>query len=177
MKINVAQLLKSPVGSTQDFEVDEMIEIVDGSQSPVQGKVSLMRTGRGILVKGTLHAEVETSCSRCLNLFNCPLMFEVEEEYYPTNDVNTGTPLSAPDEPGGFTIDENHILDLTEAIHQYALLEIPMKPICRDDCVGLCPTCGQDLNSGACTCPSREIDPRWSKLKELISNSKSTSKE
>ena len=159
MEINVAQLLESPIGSTQDCEVDEIIEIVGGSRSPVQGKISLMRTGRGILAKGTLHTEVGTSCSRCLNLFNCPLVFEIEEEYYSVTNVGNGTLLPPPDEPGGFTIDENHILDLTGGIRQYALLEIPMKPLCRDDCAGLCPVCGQDLNYGACACPLEEIAP------------------
>ncbi len=168
MEINVSQLLKAPVGSTRDFEVDETIEIL-GSESEIGGQVRLMRTGRGILASGSLHTEVEAICSRCLASFSCPLAFSFEEEYYPTIDVNTGAPLAVPDEPGCFTINENHILDLTEAMRQYAILAIPMKPLCRDDCAGLCPICGQDLNYTTCDCLSREIDPRWAKLKELIS--------
>ena len=171
MELNVSQLLKSPVGTTQDYEVSGMVDISDGSDSLVQGEVKLVRTDRSILVKGSLHTEVEVSCSRCLNLFNYSLRTEIEEEYFPTTDVNTGASLAAPDEPGCFTIDENHILDLSEAMRQYSLLAIPMKPLCRENCAGICPTCGQDLNQGACHCPAKRADPRWSKLRELASNS------
>ena len=171
METNVSQLLKSPVGSTQDFDVDGLVDIVGEKKSPVKGKARLMRTGRGILVEGDLEARVEVICSRCLSLYPCPLKFKISEEYYPTIDVETGTQLSAPDETVCFSIDENHILDLTEAVRQYALLAIPMKPLCHRECAGLCPTCGKNLNYGACDCPVDEIDPRWAGLEELISKS------
>jgi uncharacterized protein len=135
---NVAQLLKEPVGSIRDYELDESVDIVgDGVGSQVKGKFRLTRTNRGILVKGTVSTGVEITCSRCLSLFHCPLTFTIEEEHFPVIEVSSGTPLSPPDEPGSFTIDEHHILDLTEAIRQYALLAIPMKPLCREDCTGL----------------------------------------
>lgn len=169
MQINVSQLLKEPIGSTRNYEVNETVDITgDGIGSQVQGEVMLTRTNRGILVQGTLHTEVEATCSRCLSLFSCPLIFNIEEEYFPVMDVLTGAPLSLPDEPGSFTIDERHVLDLTEALRQYALLAIPMKLLCREDCAGLCPSCGHNLNLGVCDCQSREADPRWSKLKKLV---------
>ncbi len=168
MQINVAQLLKAPIGSIRDYEVREVIDVTgDGNGSLVQGKVRLMRTDRSILVKGVLDTEVELTCSRCLSSFSCPLTLNIEEEYYPTTDVVTGASLPVPDEPGCFTIDERHVLDLTEAIRQYALLAIPMKPLCREDCAGLCPHCGCNLNLGACNCPPRGADPRWSELSKL----------
>jgi len=154
MQINVAQQLKSAVGSVRDYEVSETIDVTgDGNGSLVQGKVSLMRTDRGILVKGVLNAEVELTCSRCLSLFNCPLTLNIEEEFFPTIDVVSGVSIPVPDEPGCFTIDERHVLDLNEAMRQCALLAIPMKPLCREDCAGLCPDCGHNLNLGACDCP------------------------
>jgi uncharacterized protein len=104
-----------------------------------------------------------------LKIFDYPLTINLEEEFFPVIDVNSGTPLEMPDEPGSFTIDEHHILDLREAIRQNALLAIPMKPLCREDCAGLCQKCGQDLNEGQCDCTKPEIDPRWSKLADLAS--------
>jgi len=80
----------------------------------------------------------------------------------------TGTPLDISDDIGHFTIDKNHILELNEAIRQYTLLVMPMKPLCREDCFGLCQKCGKNLNQGPCDCPKQEIDPRWSKLSKLI---------
>jgi uncharacterized protein len=168
MQINVAQLLKAPIGSTRDYEIKQVIDITgDGASSLVQGKVSLMRTDRSILVKGTLDTGVELTCSRCLSPFDCSLTISIEEEYYPTTDVDTGAAIAVPDELGCFTIDENHVLDLTEAVRQYALLAIPMKPLCREDCAGLCPYCGHNLNLGPCGCPPRGADPRWSELNKL----------
>ena len=170
MQINVAQLLKSPIGETREYEVSEVTDI-DGSNCLVEGKVKLMRTNRGILVKGTVHTEAEVTCSRCLNVFSYPLTLDIEEEYFPTIDVISGAPLALPDEPSAFTIDERHILDLTEAIRQYAIMAIPMKPLCRVDCPGLCPVCGQDLSQGACSCPPQQAVSHRPKSEENLSPS------
>lgn len=168
MQLNVSQQLKAPIGSIRNYEVSETILIGDSS-SKIEGEVKLIRTDRGILARGTLYTKVEVTCSRCLSLFSCPLTLNIEEEYFPTTDVVSGAFLPIPDEPGCFTIDEHHLLDLTEAIRQYALLASPMKPLCREDCAGLCPNCGHNLNQGACDCPSQEADPRWSGLRKYLS--------
>jgi len=163
MWINVSQQLKASIGSIRKYEVSEIVNLASG-QSMVQGEVELMRTDRSILVRGTLHAEVEVTCSRCLSLFSCPLTLNIEEEYFPITDVVSGASLLLPEEPGCFTIDEHHVIDLTEVICQYALLTIPMKPLCRGDCVGLCPDCGHNLNQGPCDCSPQGTEPRWSEL-------------
>ena len=169
MQINVSQLLKESIGSTRNYELSGTVDITgEGVDSKAQGEIMLTRTIHGILAKGTLHTEAKTICSRCLSSFSYPLILNIEEEYFPTIDVSSGAPLSSPAEPGCFTIDEYHVLDLTEAIRQYALLAIPMKPLCREDCAGLCPNCGRSLNQGGCDCPPQEADPRWYKLKELV---------
>ena len=178
MQLNVSQLLKSPIGSIRNYELSDVVDIA-GSNSLVQGEAELMRTDRGILVKGRLHTEIELTCSRCLSLFNYPLALDIEEEYFPTIDTITGMSLPAPDDPGSFTIDESNILDLTEAIRQYALLSIPMKPLCAEDCAGLCPACGGNLNQTLCNCPPKPADPRWSELSKLafIGNQTSANKQ
>ena len=169
MQINVSQLLKEPIGSSRNYEVSEVVDVTgDGSGSMVQGEVRLLRTHRGILVKGELHAEVELACSRCLSLFNCPVMINFEDEYIPTIDVVSGAPLPSPEDSGSFIIDEHHVIDLTEAIRQYTLLALPMKPLCREDCAGLCKECGQNLNQGPCDCPPQAIDWRWYELSKSL---------
>jgi uncharacterized protein len=165
MRINVSGLLKSAIGTVRDYQVSDAVNI-SGRNSLVEGKVSLVRTDRGILVKAVLATEVELSCGRCLTQFCLPLTIRIEEEYFPVVDVTSGGALTAPNEPGCFTLDEHHDLDLTEAIRQYALIAVPMKPLCREDCAGLCPSCGHNLNRGACGCVTQEIDPRWTKLLE-----------
>lgn len=136
-EINVAQLMKSAVGVTRTYEVDDPFDVGDGT-SPVRGEVTLVRTGRGILVTGQLHTAVDLTCARCLGGFRQALTLDIEEEYIPTIDVLTGAALAvSDDEPGTFAIDEHNILDLREAVRQYALLAVPMKPLCRQDCPGL----------------------------------------
>lgn len=166
LQINVSQLLKGPIGATRACETDEVVNIA-GGDSRVQGDVTLVRTDRSILVRGTLKTAVELTCGRCLSLFRAPLTLDIEEEYYPTTDIFTGTRLPVPAESSGGTIDECHILDLSEAIQQYATLAMPMKPLCRENCAGLCPSCGHNLNQGECGCPQQEADPRWGVLRKL----------
>ena len=133
MRINVSQLLKEPVGSERDYQVSGTVNIMgNDNANDFQGKVKLIRTNRSILVKGEFSAAVEVACARCLSLFSYPLTLTFEEEYLPGGD----SPLP-PDEDGMFTIDDNQVIDLTEAVRQYALLAIPMKPLCRQDCSGI----------------------------------------
>lgn len=170
MEINVSQQLKAPVGNVREYEVDDKADFLgNGLPVKVKGQVKLTRTNRGILVQGNLQTEVPIDCSRCLKNFNVPLNVIIEDEYFPIIDVNSGTPLEIPDEPGSFIIDDHHILDLREAVRQNALLAIPMKPLCREDCAGLCQQCGKDLNEGPCGCSRESIDPRWAKLVQISS--------
>jgi len=135
LEINVSQMLKAPVGTTQGLEIADTVAITD-NESKVEGEVTLTRTNQGILTRGRLSAGVEASCCRCLNLFNCTVDFSFEEEYFPSTNILSGARLAGPEEQESFTINEHHTLDLTEAIRQYALMALPMKPLCRPDCAG-----------------------------------------
>lgn len=176
MQFNVAQLLKERIGSSRDYEVDGAVNLTDdGGSSPVHGRVQLTRTDRGILVKATVNTEIEVACGRCLALFRQALALDFEEEYFPTVDVISGVPLALAGEPGSFTIDGQHVLDLSEAVRQYALVAVPMKPLCRPDCAGICPGCGRNMNFESCGCPPPTVDRRWAVLTRLASQQKGTS--
>ena len=167
MLVNVAQLLKSYIGDERVYHIDENINI-NGSPVRVNGDVKLIRTDRAILVRGDVKTEIKLECCRCLEPFFYPLDIEFEEEYFPTIDILSGLPAKMPEEETvGFTIDENHIINMDYAIREYAQLEIPMKPLCREDCAGLCAKCGKNLNKKICNCLP-EIDPRLAKLKDLL---------
>ncbi len=169
MDMNVSQLLREPIGSTREYDIDEVIDITGEGKNKnrIQGHCNMLRTQRSILVKCTLNTEVELICNRCATSYQQPLKIKFNEEFFPTLDVDSGAPLPQPEEVSAFTIDEQHILDLTEAVRQYFLLAIPMKALCKKDCAGLCPTCGKNLNQGKCDCPPGNIDPRWSRLADL----------
>ncbi|UCD10111.1 MAG: DUF177 domain-containing protein [Dehalococcoidales bacterium] len=166
MQINVSQQLKSSIGAIRYYEVDTTVD-VDGEKVDFTGNVRLMKTDRGILVKGIFKAQVSMRCGRCLSSFSYPVEIKIEEEYFPVMDVNTGVTLPLPEEPGSFMIDDRNIMDMSEAIRQYTVMALPIKPLCRHDCSGLCPTCGTNLNKKHCAC-TPEIDPRWEKLNSLV---------
>ncbi len=169
MEINVSQLLKEPIGGTRHYELTETEDIDDsGRKRLVRAKVDLLRTQRGILVRAMVQTEAELSCSRCLNSFDYPVTLKIEEEFLPTIDIISGANLPPLEEPGVFMVDEHQVIDLTEAIRQYAVLAEPIKPLCREDCPGLCQTCGGNLNLGPCDCPPPVTDERWEKLVKLL---------
>ena len=127
-----------------------------------------MRTDGGILVSGALTVTANTVCSCCLDSFRCRLEFSFEEEYVTTVDIYSGLPINNDARADSFTIDNHHILDLTDAVGQYAVMAIPIKLLCKPDCAGLCSVCGYNLNNGSCGCSRKETDPRWSRLMQLV---------
>ncbi len=173
-QLNVAQLLKEPIGATRDYDVVAAVkdlvpeEVTDAT--PLRGHVHLLRTDRGILVEGQLTGSVVVPCSRCLGDVNAPVTVEVEDIFQPTVDVVRGTFIEVEEEDTALLIDEHHILDLNEVLRQNLLLAVPMQPLCRPDCAGLCPTCGENLNQGPCQCESVAIDPRWADLGSLLAD-------
>ena len=133
--INVTQLLKEPVGSSQSHDISGTIGgEVEGF---VEGKAKVIRIKRGVLVQCKLNAEVRLICSRCIEAFLCPMSFTAEEEFIPISDVSGDVALPSLEQSEEFTIDDRNILDLGELIRQYVLLNLPMKPLCRVDCPGI----------------------------------------
>ena len=169
MYYNVAQLLKEPVGSTRTYRTDERVPIADGAGDVnAHGQFSLMRTDKGVWVRGKLALRVRVVCSRCLNGYAQVLEFLMDEEYLPIVDINTGQTIHVPESAEGtFTIDHRHVLDLREALRQYTITHQPMKPLCTPECRGLCPICGSNRNDYRCSCQEGTIDRRWSPLLRL----------
>jgi uncharacterized protein len=142
--IDVTQLLREPVGSSQSLDINGLLrDDIDGC---IEGTAKLIRTGRGVLVQCELNAEAKLICSRCLEAFSCPMSFTAEEEFLPVADLSDDSSVSSPEQSEGFTIDDRKTVDLGELIRQYVLLNLPMKPLCRPDCPGI-----KEGNSNATT--------------------------
>ena len=133
--INVTQLLREPVGSSQSCDINGLLgDDIDGC---VEGTAKMIRTGRGVLVQCELDADIKLICSRCLEAFSCPLDFVVEEEFVAVAGMSDDSSVASAEQPEEFTIDDRNIVDLGELIRQYVLLNLPMKPLCRPDCPGM----------------------------------------
>ncbi len=175
MRYNVAQLLKEPTGSTRSVELDQGLAQAPASRpgfaDSLGGRVQLLRTHQGLLVRGNVKARMSLACSRCLNEFVGATQLALEEEFFPRVDVNTGQRMTLPSDTEGTIIDANHVLDLTEVLRQYVIAAQPVKPLCRANCAGLCQECGVDLNQENCTCGAGPRDHRWDALADLLHQS------
>lgn len=131
----------------------------------ISGRLHLTRDEDKILVTGSVQSVVCLPCSRCL----------VKHEIKLTTDVDLSLKVtkaeSIEDEA---QLEDNEIpvrgpeIELSDIIFQEILLDIPMKPLCRDDCPGICPGCGFATGSEQCTCDSgKQIDPRWLELRKI----------
>ena len=168
MKYNVAQLLKEAIGSHRNFDIEEDICDADHPVEYVRGSVEMVRTHQGIWVQARLDVRVPQDCSRCLEGFSRTIGIELDEEYFPEIDVKTGARVLLPDDWEAFFISPDHNLDLAEATRQATLAALPLKPLCRPDCFGICDRCGRDRNLESCDCYNREVDPRWASLLSLM---------
>jgi len=165
--------MKSPTGTIRRVEVDEVDEGLRKDLclvSPTKGSLKLMRTNAGVLVTGTLTHMVESTCSRCLETVTREQVIKLNDEFVPVVDVDTGLPVPEPDDVDVFRIRPDHILDLTEAIRQYAILESPMQTLCEEECKGLCSECGAKLNEGPCGCQSAAGSASKTAFGSLLAN-------
>jgi uncharacterized protein len=135
--INVAQLMREPIGSSQSHDISGTLNEEEEIEAFVDVKAKVTHISRGVFVQCKLTGEVELICSRCLNAFLYPISFTAEEEFFSVSDVPIDLARSSPEQSEGFTIDNKNILDLSELIRQYTLLNLPMKPLCRPDCPGM----------------------------------------
>lgn len=127
----------------------------------VLGKIRNL-DGTMLECSGTISLTVTMPCSRCLKEVELPLLLEFTQRF---------VPAEAAGEAGGdedAEVFSEYRLELLDFIINEIRLGIPMKVLCREDCKGLCPKCGRDLNEGPCGCDLHEEDPRWDALKDLL---------
>ncbi len=181
MEFNVAQLMKELVGAKRSYEFDTPTLVLSERLSDdtgerlardVHGTIQLTRLRRQLRATGHVSAKVDLECGRCLEDFAAEVEAPLEELFRQTVDVVSGMPVAAEDgedEDDAFPIDHNHIVNLTEPVRQALLVALPMQPLCRVDCRGLCPVCGTNLNESQCDCVVEDFDPRLSALASLLS--------
>ncbi len=125
--------------------------------------VVLEKTGTQLFLKAVICAEGRFTCDRCLTEFDAPLTSSYRMYYMPEGSEGTNVdPSEAQVIPAGTST-----IDLTEDVRQTILLSVPLKLLCSENCEGLCPRCGANLNTGSCTCTDTPIDTRWEKLRPL----------
>ncbi len=146
-----------------DYEVnsDNLPDITFTRPIKVFGKV-VNRSGYMLL---TLKSDVEydTVCARCLTAVHRSLLLGIEK------NVAVGSPPED-GEKDDYIFIQNSVLDAAEPIEELLFLEIPSRDLCDENCKGLCPKCGKNLNTGNCTCVKKEVDPRLAVLAKFLDN-------
>jgi len=155
LRINVGFLLAESIGQSRDIEIDVDVPVSvaeDLMLDGLHGTLHLSRNSRGILVEGALRTHYADECARCLEEASVPLELDVQELYIHPAE---------PDAPWVVADDGN--LDLAPLVREEMILGTPHTILCRPDCAGLCPDCGENLNDGPCQCAA-PIDPRMAAL-------------
>ena len=173
MIVNVAPLLREPVGAQADYHLAESPIDPNGENSGLleAGAVSIdadivaTHTNPGAYLEGAADASLETICSRCLIPIETPVHADFAEQYYARFGVLSGESLGeAPTDAK--TIGSDFKIDLTPLLREEIFLATPFAPLCRPDCKGLCQVCGDDLNQR----PHQHetaVDERFAKLEKL----------
>lgn len=135
--------------------------------SPVKAHLELTKSHSEIIVSGSLNAELEFECSRCLKKYEHVMDVPVNVVYHPVKELGDDRHGLKDDEMdmGFYQGDE---LDLEELLMEQVLLNIQMKPLCDENCRGICSQCGTNLNTGTCSCETKKIDSRLEVLKKLL---------
>jgi len=169
MKLELSEIARTP-GMHATQEVDEPCPEDLGLRcaSPVKGKIQISNTGSLLVVEGEIRTEVTLKCSRCLTDFTLPVETSIQEEFrlVKVGDAVRVLPMDEEDTSTG--VIDNNILNVQELIRQSLLLVLPIQPLCRPDCQGLCPTCGENLNMRKCLCPPAEPESPFKALAGLL---------
>ncbi|HEY3809999.1 MAG TPA: DUF177 domain-containing protein [Acidimicrobiales bacterium] len=166
--IPVLTLRRQPGARRQECRTGRIGELsVAGSVVPASAEATadaiLDAVDGGIEVVARIHAPWEGECRRCLRPLGSELHCEVRELYR----TRTADEAADPDEDT-YPLDGDQ-LDLRPLVRDALLLALPLAPLCRDDCLGLCPACGADRNVDPCGCQAAAGDPRWGALDVLRS--------
>lgn len=165
MKVDVSDILKITGASVKfDAELDmsdaEFLGETYRFEKPLRIVGEIYNNGQSLTLEADVSGEMLTECSRCLKEMTASVEFSIHEFLARAEDCT--------DTDGDFILFDGHEVELDDIVSDMFLLNISGKYLCSDDCKGLCPVCGQNLNDGVCECDNEVIDPRWQALADIL---------
>jgi uncharacterized protein len=163
LRVSVAEILGYP-GEYRDIRLDRPISgvrtaLAGVTEAPVHAELRAESVVEGILMTGTVRARTTLSCARCLDEFPSEVRIELCELF-----AGPGHEPSVEDE--AYRVEGKEV-DLEPMLRDALTLALPLHPLCREECPGLCARCGRRLDVGSCDCFEEETDPRWAELDAL----------
>jgi uncharacterized protein len=161
LQLNVGFLINSPIGISRNFDFeDERMSVGDDLVlTDFTGSTKISRTPQGLLVQGDFQGTIPMECVRCLNEFSQRMHWDFTELFAFKKENVTDSDLLMP---------EDAHIDLQPLMREYALLEVPINPLCKPDCKGLCIECGENRNEVDCGHGNNRNDIPFSNLSELL---------
>jgi uncharacterized protein len=167
MKIELKKLLDK-VNHIHFEEKPDALELKQEGTSfdtPIIADLTVFISGDKLVCQGKVKTQVNLECSRCLTVFSYPL--ETKLDFF--LELKDGQlKVSSSDEEAEFSFPSTDEVEIDNLVREIILLALPLKPLCSEDCKGLCPVCGTDLNTSTCNCQKEKVGTRWEKLKDLL---------
>lgn len=172
------KLHKNLIEFKEEFPADTLdlgADVRQSAELTTDGRAMLVEEPDGhrgklddIRVVGSLSTDLEILCARCLEPVPYPVKRHFDLLYRPAgSDIGEGKEVELQDKDAAVSYYEGGGIELTDLLREQVLLEVPLKTVCKEDCKGLCPHCGRNLNTGQCECTEAASDPRWEALKGL----------
>ncbi|WP_010252323.1 YceD family protein [Acetivibrio cellulolyticus] len=165
MKVDISNILKVN-GASLDVELEEVLEDFTALgdefifDSPVKFKCRFTNMGGIVKLEGHFTTGYVVKCSRCLNDVRSLVEADLKEEFAEEGQIKDDDSYEYTDK----------VIVLDKVLKDNIILNLPAKQICSEDCKGLCPECGTDLNNETCSCSKEELDPRMEALKDFFKN-------
>jgi uncharacterized protein len=166
MKVNIIEIEEEGI----DIDFSETLHepgVID-SVGEVVAHLHLDRQMDEIFISGDIKGNLRLQCSRCLTSFQRHIELDINLTYLPIEEINKMETYEIKDDESNISYYRGEQLDITEIVQEQLILSIPMKPLCEENCKGLCPVCGANLNIQECGCEREKVDPRLSILKKLF---------
>lgn len=179
LKLDLSEVART-AGAFAEHQIDVELKEIEGMTltAPIRGRMYISSTGRVLVIEGAVDTEVELTCFRCGITYHQPLRAEFQEDFIirPPLATGHGSLVEEEEEAPGVRLfyEGTFDLNLDELFRQSILVALPLKPICADECQGLCPRCGHRLDEGACACEAEVINPQLSVLQQLLEQRQQT---
>lgn len=171
MKIFVSQISETPKELSFTAGTEELNRLYEADAKdfrfpqPLDVRVAYYRSGPELFFQGRIGAAVEGYCSRCLKSYSFSLTKEFDFILAP--DTRSAKTKELNQDEMGLSFYSGEEINLTPFIREQVLLALPTRPLCDEDCRGLCPECGVDLNEGTCRCAFSKADPRMAFFRDM----------
>jgi uncharacterized protein len=135
--------------------------------APVELSADVRKDAKKVRFSGRVRATLELECSRCLEPFQIPVDVAFDMLFLPASENTGDGEREVAEEDLGVSYYKEDVIDVAEVIREQLYLALPMKPLCREDCKGLCPVCGINRNRETCSCQNEWVDPRLEPLRKM----------